>query len=35
LPNYDELDPISKDEFNAIVERVLMAAAAARPENLN
>lgn len=24
---YDDLDPIGKDEFDAIVERVLMAAA--------
>jgi hypothetical protein len=27
---YDNLDPIGKDEFDAIVERVLMAASAAR-----
>jgi len=29
-PTYDALDPIGKDEFDAIVERVLMAAAAAK-----
>lgn len=28
--SYDNLDPIGKDEFEAIVERVLMSAAAAR-----
>lgn len=27
---YDALDPIGKDEFDAIVERVLMAASSAR-----
>jgi hypothetical protein len=27
---YDDLDPIGKDEFDAIVERVLMSAAAGR-----
>ena len=29
---YDALDPIGLDEFNAIVERALLAAAAARAE---
>lgn len=29
---YDALDPIGVDEFNGIVERALMAAAAARAE---
>ena len=29
-PTYDDLDPIGKEEFDAIVEGVLMAAAAAR-----
>jgi len=32
IPSYDGLDPIGKDEFDAIVERVLMAAAKARGE---
>ena len=30
VTTYDNLDPIGKDEFDAIVERVLMAASAAR-----
>lgn len=30
VASYDDLDPISKDEFDAMVERILMAAAAAR-----
>ena len=30
VTSYDNLDPIGKDEFDAIVERVLMAASAAR-----
>ena len=30
--SYDGLDPIGKNEFDAIVERVLMAAAKARGE---
>lgn len=32
---YDELDPIGKDEFGAIVERMLMAASKAKPNALN
>jgi hypothetical protein len=32
FPNYDGMDPIGKDEFDAIVERVLVAAAKARSE---
>jgi hypothetical protein len=32
VSNYDSLDPIGKDEFDAIVERILMAAAAAKRE---
>ena len=35
VASYDNLDPIGKDEFDAIVERVLMAANAARAENSN
>lgn len=30
VTDYDALDPIGKEEFDAIVERVLMSAAAAR-----
>ena len=30
VTHYDTLDPIGKDEFEAIVERVLMSATAAR-----
>lgn len=30
VTTYDRLDPIGKDELDAIVERVLMAASAAR-----
>lgn len=30
VTTYDRLDPIGKDEFDAIVERVLMAARRAR-----
>ncbi|MEO8373998.1 MAG: hypothetical protein ABI471_02145 [Sphingomonas bacterium] len=33
--NYDNLDPIGKDEYDAIIERVLMAASAARAQNSN
>ena len=33
VSTYDKLDPIGKDEFDAVVERVLMAASAARAEN--
>jgi hypothetical protein len=32
VESYDGLDPIGKDEFDAIVERVLVAAAKARGE---
>jgi hypothetical protein len=32
VPTYDSLDPIGKDEFDAVVERVLVAAAKARGE---
>ena len=32
VKSYDGLDPIAKDEFDAIVERVLVAAAKARGE---
>jgi len=30
VTSYDTLDPIGKEEFDAIVERVLMSAAAAK-----
>jgi len=30
VTTYDALDPIGKEEFDAIVERILMSAAAAR-----
>ena len=30
VTDYDSIDPIGKDEFDAIVERVLMSAAATR-----
>jgi hypothetical protein len=33
--SYDNLDPIGKEEFDAIVERVLMAAIAAADQNSN
>lgn len=30
VSSYDSLDPIGREEFDAIVERILMSAAAAR-----
>lgn len=33
VTSYDALDPIGRDEFDAIVERVLMAASAAKGED--
>jgi len=35
VSSYDSLDPIGREEFDAIVERILMSAAAAKRKAAN